>query len=165
MSNKGGHTGSRIAKVSFLLRGSPWGNLIRLSCSGFHILPLSKLNHQHISSQRPAQKPACYTFLASSASNGTFRNAKSLPPPALCLGLGDNPGWACGGGREGDRARVAGFIHMWAESSPNGLCSRFLSFVQSLNGILPWSRQSSYWVFARKERLSAPSNPPTLKVL
>lgn len=52
------HIGSRIAKVSFLLWRSPWGHWIWLSCSGFHILPLSKLNQEHISSQRPTQKPA-----------------------------------------------------------------------------------------------------------
>lgn len=45
------HIGSRIAKVSFLLWWSPGGRRIWLSCSGFHILPLSKLNREHISSQ------------------------------------------------------------------------------------------------------------------
>ena len=52
------HIGSRIAKVSFLLQQSPWGYWIRLSCSRFHILPLSKLNQEHVSSQRSTQKPA-----------------------------------------------------------------------------------------------------------
>lgn len=160
MSNKAGHTGSRIAKVSFLLWGSPWGSLIRLSCSGFHILPLSKLNHQHISLQRPAQKPAI-PFWQAVLEMKLLEMLKPAPSSHLFGPVGHilaGPGVR----PRGRQGQAANFIHVWAKASPNGPPFTF-SLHCSNNFTEFFHEAGSHLIgYLRGEWLSAP--PPTLKV-
>lgn len=124
-------TGSRIAKASFLLWQSPWGRWIRLSCAGFHILPLSKLNHEHISSQRPAQKPALPFWQAMLKVELLEMLKACLPQPSVLAGPAATTTtggpWGLGSGW-GSRVMVANFIHVGAKSSPNGLLATFSLF-------------------------------------
>ena len=134
------HIGSRIAKVSFLLQQSPWGYWIWLSCSRFHILPLSKLNQEHISSQRSTQKPAIPFWQA-------VLEMELLEILKACLLQPSAFGWSsCVHGRGGDGTTVANFIHVWAKQNPDRLLSTFSLFCSVTWCVfLPRSSQWSFW--------------------
>lgn len=119
------HIGSRIAKVSFLLRWSPGGHRIRLSCSGFHILSLSKLNQEHISSRRPPQKPAIPFWQAVPEMELLETLKACLSQPSVLAGPAATTG---GPGSAGGAARPGGKFH--PRGSQMDSCQRFLSFAQ-----------------------------------